>query len=156
MVKSDSNSRFRVPYSKRFKVTTDVSGASRTKQSFKDECDINVIMRRYQKTGVIPFLDQREPRFMDCSAFDFQEAQNLVAGARSMFQELSAQLRERFDNDPGRLLEFLNDERNREEAVQLGLVRPPVPDAVPVKVEVTNPATGTVEAPEGIPKSVKK
>lgn len=147
---------FRSAYSGHVAVVTMIDAESVTKQSFKDEADINVIMRRYEKTGVMPFLDEREPRFMDCTGFDYQEAQLLVTGARSMFEELPAALRARFDNDPARLLEFLNDERNREEAITLGLVKPKPPEEAPVQVEVMNAPDRVVEVPEGLRKPPKK
>lgn len=40
--------------------------------------------------------------------------------------ELPATLRREFDNDPVKLLAFLQDENNRDRAIQLGLVNAPV------------------------------
>lgn len=133
---------FRSAYMFHERVFTDVSGLSRTKQNFKDECDINVIMRRYETHGVLPAFNQREGRFMDTTVFHFQDAQQVVAAAKSAFEELPARLRDRFKNDPSQLIEFLNDERNRDEAIKLGLVNPtPLPPA-PVQVVVADIADG--------------
>lgn len=116
---------FRNAYSPRKRVVTPVVGESRTKQSFRDECDINRIMARYQKTGVLEFLEKREARYADVSSLDYQEACNLVAGAQSMFHELPSALRSRFDNDPAQLLAFLDNAANLQEAIDLGLVERP-------------------------------
>lgn len=93
-----------------------------TKQSFKDECDINVIMRRFEATGELP-LNQRPMLFGDVPAIDFQGAMAVVVDARERFQALPAEIRDRFNNDPQRLINFLQEEKNRTEAEALGLVR---------------------------------
>lgn len=116
---------FRTAYSPRKRVVTRILGESRTKQSFRDECDINRIMARYQNTGVLEFVQKREARYADVSAVDYQEACNLVAGAQSMFHELPSALRARFDNDPAQLLAFLDNPSNLQEAIELGIVNPP-------------------------------
>lgn len=100
------------------------SQPSVTRQGFKDECDINVIMARYQATGVIDFVNKHEGSFADVSAIDFQTAQETVARARSAFNDLPSSLRERFENDPAQFLEFVQDDKNRAEAMELGLLRP--------------------------------
>ena len=64
-----------------------------------------------------------EPMYGDYSSVsDFHAAQNLIAEATQTFDLLPASLRKRFDNDPAKLLAFLEDDSNREEAVKLGLV----------------------------------
>lgn len=130
------NPLFRSKITPRVRVFSDVSGKSMTKQSFKDECDINVIMKRYQDNGVMPFAEAREPRFVDATAADFQEAMFMVADARSAFMDMPSGLRARFKNDPAELLAFLEDDRNREEAISLGLVRPQEAPEPPVEVRV--------------------
>nr|QJB19010.1 MAG: internal scaffolding protein [Microvirus sp.] len=95
---------------------------SLTKQSSKDECDINVIMRRFEKTGTLPDLIKKEPRYGDFSdPMEYQTACNLVIHAQSQFDSLDSRVRERFANDPEKFLEFASDPRNGEEMVTLGL-----------------------------------
>lgn len=108
-----------------------------TQQSFKEECDINNIMRRYNSTGVITHLNARAPEWGDFSSpVDFQAGLNTVLEAQAMFSDLPSDLRERFGNDPLKLLEFVADERNRDEAVKLGIVKAPEPEAPPARVHV--------------------
>lgn len=96
---------------------------SRTKQSFKDESDINNIMRRYAKTGQLPDLIRRDPQYGDFSeATEYQEALNLVIRAQAQFEALDARVRDRFGNDPARFLEFVQNGENAEEMVKLGLM----------------------------------
>lgn len=111
-------------FSKRQRVVAPLGGPSMAHQSFKDECDINVLMARYRKTGILPEnINEQAGQYLDCTANDFQEAMCLVAGAASLFNELPSTLRDRFQNDPVQLLNFLDKEENRPEAVKLGLVR---------------------------------
>ena len=118
-----------------------ICGESMAKQSFKDECDINVIMARYEKTGVMPDFGGREGRFFDCTGSDFQRAMEIIANAKSMFAQLPAGVRARFYNDPGQMLDFVNDEANREEAQALGLLKPvEAPSAAPDAKGATPPA----------------
>lgn len=93
------------------------------KQSFKDQADINVIVNTFMKTGILP-ESVNMPKYGDFSeATDYQTALNLVMQAEDAFMSLPATLRARFENDPGQLLAFLEDEGNRAEAVALGLVQ---------------------------------
>lgn len=100
---------------------------SMTEQHFKDECDINNIVKSYQATGVLP-QGNREPLFGDFAEFptDLQASQQYFDDAAARFMELPATLRREFDNDPVKLLAFLQDDRNRDRAIQLGLVNAPV------------------------------
>ena len=102
-----------------------VDAPSMTRQEFKDECDINQIMRRYYKTGVISHVNKYQGVYGDCPASDFTEAVALVERAEGMFSELPAHVRKRFENDPAQFLAFVEDESNREEAVLLGLIEVP-------------------------------
>lgn len=105
------------------------------RQSFKEEADINTIVNRFMKTGVLPQAVNL-PRYGDFSeAMDYHSALNLIMQADDAFMELPAELRARFENDPGQLLEFLQDEANRPEAEKLGLVAPQV-------VPVSEPESG--------------
>ena len=37
----------------------------KTKQEFRDECDINVLMERYEKSGVISHMNKATPQYLD-------------------------------------------------------------------------------------------
>lgn len=79
----------------------------------------------------------RVPIFGDFtdSPTSLQEAYNRILEAQSNFLELPSAVRERFANDPMRLLAFLQDPGNRAEAEKLGLVNvsPAAPAAPAVK-----------------------
>lgn len=101
------------------------SAKSVTQQSFKDECDINKILERFGLTGEMP-ENPRLPQSGDFTGVsDFHTAMTAVRKAEEGFLELPANLRARFGNDPQNLLEFLEDVKNKDEAVKLGLVEKP-------------------------------
>lgn len=103
-----------------------------TKQSFRDECDINKLMAQYQKTGVMTHLTRGLPSYGDfTNAADYHTASTKVLEAQRAFDELPAEVRTRMRNDPMKLLEFLEDEKNHEEGVQLGLFLAPAATADP-------------------------
>lgn len=113
---------------------------SRTKQEFKGEADINNIMRRYAQTGVLvdPLTaNGGVPRFGDFSSGeDFRSVVDRINLAEQYFMQLSAADRARFDNDPAKMLDFVNDPANQEEAIKMKLL----PDPAAYRETVVEPA----------------
>jgi len=93
-----------------------------TEQHHKAECDINLIIDKYDKQGIIKHITEFEAKFGDISGMDFKDMQDKIAQANSSFNELPWQIRERFNNNPQFLLHFMDDEENRPEAIKLGLI----------------------------------
>lgn len=123
-------------------VTVDCSkDVGRTKQQFGKQVDINYIVARYQKTGMIDHLSKATPFYGDVSDIrSYQEALNVVHRAEDLFRSMSAEIRAKFENDPVKMIAFLQDPKNTPEAIRLGMVvAPPEPpkeqpgDAVPSK-----------------------
>lgn len=81
-------------------------------------------MAKYQRTGLIDFVNRRQAHYSDVRGADFQQALNVVANAQELFSELPSSWRKRFDNDPAVFLEFVNNPDNRQEALKLGLIKP--------------------------------
>ena len=120
---------------------------SRTQQSFKDECDINNIVKRYRETGVITHLASSEAFYDDVSNVpDYQTALGVVMDAEEKFMQLPATVRKRFDNDPAQMLEFIQDDNNYEEAVSLGLLAKRIEQAPEASQVSDNPVSSTVPA----------
>jgi len=110
---------------KRVPVRLALSRESHVQQHHKDDCDINTILARFAKTGELPHMIKREPRYGDFSdPVDYLEAMNTVAFANEQFASLSSTVRERFMNDPHRFLEFASDPANADEMARLGLMKP--------------------------------
>jgi len=104
----------------------------RTEQSHKNDCDINVIMQRALRGQASPYVREDMGSYGDATTVSFHEANNIVANAKSMFEELPSKIRTRFHNDPGEFQEFIQDDSNRSEAEELGLVKkkPKTPDTI--------------------------
>lgn len=102
-----------------------VGTESMTQQQFAEEVDINTIVRRFGLTGQLP-ENVRVPEYGDFTGIsDYQSALNAVIAADEMFMAMPADVRAKFDNDPQKMLVFLGDDKNRDEAVKLGLVNKP-------------------------------
>lgn len=82
---------------------------SRTRQSEADNCDINKIMERFNRTGKLPLMQSRPAQYGDARVVDFATAQQIVKDAKNQFGELPAKTRKAFGNDPQAFLEALND-----------------------------------------------
>lgn len=96
---------------------------SKTQQQFKDSCDLNKILTKAKATGELPLQRMAKGYYMDTTVLpqDYQAALNLVIEGNNAFNNLSSEVRKRFDNDPQKLLEFLDDPKNHEEAIALEL-----------------------------------
>jgi phage internal scaffolding protein len=124
-----------------------VAMPSMTKQSFKDECDINNIVRDFtpQYMAELTMLNQQAGLYQDLpDTIDYQMSLEALRATDAAFASLPAKIRARFDNDPAAFLAFFNDPANQDEAIKLGLAldtRPPPPpvEAAPTP-ENTPPA----------------
>lgn len=97
--------------------------ASRARQEFKEECDINTIAERFHLTGEMP---ENVPMVLQgdfTNVTDFRSAMDVVVQAREAFDAMPAKVRSRFDNDPQKFLEFTSNVDNFDEAAKLGLIR---------------------------------
>lgn len=134
----------------REKITID-TGPGLTKQSFKDECDINFIMNKWQRTGEIPdnMVGTMRPQYGDFTdSNDYMTACNRVLAAKEAFASLPAFLRDRFANEPANLIRFLSIPENQEEAIRLGLAEAPTPEPEPEPEAGEEPPTP--ESSEGV------
>lgn len=104
---------------------------SMTKQSFRDQCDINQILKQYKTPAMLAQLlaQGRQGTYADLpDELDYQESMNTIIQAEAAFASLPSKLRNRFDNDPGQFLAFMSDPANKEQWYELGLaVRPADP-----------------------------
>lgn len=104
---------------------------SLTKQEFKDQCDINNIIKAFKLTGQINHISAAaaQGRFEDMpDENDFQTSMNVIRSATEAFAALPAKIRDRFQNNPSEFLAFVSDPENKDEAIKLGIVKKPVPE----------------------------
>lgn len=130
------------------RAATDIASddPGKTQQHFAKDCDINEMVKRFGITdGALP------PKAMDPSFYgdfsdvpSFRAALDRTRDAIDRFGNLPADLRNRFGNDPIQLWDYVNNEKNADEAVKLGLLarKTPQPPAAPaVTPPPTTPAT---------------
>lgn len=93
----------------RRRVVLDCSGdPSRTKQSFAQECDINHIVARFEKTGVVTHLNRVQGTYADVSEMgSYREALDIVRAVQNDFSKLPSAVREQFGNDPASFIDRL-------------------------------------------------
>lgn len=117
---------------------------SLTQQSFKDDADINVLVRRFglDHVAIPPYADDARYYGDFTNVPDLRTALDLVRDAENRFMDLDAKLRAKFDNNPAKLWHWINDPDNGPEAVRLGLLR--APENPPVKdTPLPDVSTGT-------------
>jgi len=103
-----------------------------TVQADREDADINKIVERFQKSGVLPPSLKGEPFYGDVSGFgNLAESLIKIQEADELFMSFPANVRERFDNDKVKFIEFLEDPKNKKEAIDLGLIQVPTPVDVP-------------------------
>ena len=119
----------RSAYGEKQKVTLTTLDA-RTEQCHRDECDINKIIAKYDRTGVLNHVNDFEARYEDLTGLDYQTMLNTVANANSMFEGLPSEIRNQFANDPANFISFMDDENNNEQMYEMGLKQRPVSEQI--------------------------
>lgn len=104
---------------------------SMTRQADADGCDVNQIMKRYEKTGILP--PYTTPGFFaDVSQLgDFHRVTEAVRQCTESFMQLPAELRASFGNDVAAFVNWAGDPANKPEleALIAGAEKPPVAPA---------------------------
>lgn len=122
------------------RVQTPVGDISMTRQEMAADCDINAIMKRYEKTGMIDHVNRYQGRYEDVSNVgDYQTALGIVADAQAAFQTLPAAIRDQFENDPATFLAFVEDPANRPAMREMGLLPRDKPATPPPETPPAEP-----------------
>jgi phage internal scaffolding protein len=119
----------RSAYGEKQKVTITTLDA-RTEQCHRDECDINKIIAKYDRTGVLNHVNDFEARYEDLTGLDYQTMLNTVANANSMFEGLPSEIRNQFANDPANFISFMDDKNNNEKMYEMGLKQRPISEQI--------------------------
>lgn len=110
------------------------------RQEFAEEADINILMSRFEKTGMLPSNVRGPGNYLDVSEMpDLQEAMRMIAEATNSFMTLPAVARREFDNDPAKFVTFAQDAANIDRLREWGLAAPLPVEPPPTRVEVVNP-----------------
>jgi phage internal scaffolding protein len=111
---------------------------SRVKREFRNDADINTIMDRFKKTGVLPVTGQT-PTYMDTTQIpNLQQAMDVMIQAEAAFSGLPAKVRKEFDNNPMTFVEYATKKENLPQLREWGLAKPEEKEKPPMKVEVIN------------------
>lgn len=104
-------------------------GPSKTHQEFERDCNISKIVKAAGKEATLMVPRVSEPVYGNFeNGADFKEIQNKLIEAEQQFMALPSKIREKFNNDPAELIEFCKDENNVEEAKEMGLLPPDLPE----------------------------
>lgn len=105
----------------RVRVRTYNNEPSKTDQQFKDECNVNNIMAKFKRGGSLNHLQRGPGVYADVSEIpDLLECMEIMTRAQQDFDALPSHIRKRFGNSPTELVDFLNDSKNDDEAIELG------------------------------------
>ncbi len=97
-----------------------------TQQNKRESTNINLIMDKAKKTGILP-SNKLNVEYGDFTlAEDLQDAFTKVEEARTEFDRLPGKVRKKFGQNPVAIMDFLSKEENREEAIELGLIEKPL------------------------------
>jgi phage internal scaffolding protein len=122
--------KFKSAYQPHPRHPASIRGISLAHQAMAPECDINTIMKRYERTGVLEHRNRFEATYSDFTnaPSDYQESMNAVLAAEEMFSSLPSKIRRRFHNDPGAFLDYVSNPDNLDEMIALGLATRPSED----------------------------
>lgn len=129
-------------YGKRDRVFADVGDRSRTKQSFRDDCDVTNIVNSYYRSGTLAHANSKQPHYGFATSCDFREALELVAQASKNFAGLDSAMRKQFNDQPGEFLAFVENPSNLPQMAQMGLLN----DEATLKHGSTEPASEDLSA----------
>lgn len=96
-----------------------------TEQSHASSCDINLILAQFMETGIMPNMKPNQPQYSDVSEINFQDIQNQLANAKTLFEELPDPVKAQFDNEPFKFLKFAENPENNTALVEMGLASAP-------------------------------
>lgn len=93
-----------------------------TEQHHKELCDVDRIIKHYDREGVMTHINTATALYGDFTEVnEYKESLEVVIKAEKAFDSIPATVRKRFDNDPGKFMEFITDPKNLDEAIELGL-----------------------------------
>lgn len=132
--------------SDRVRVVHPEGGEKMTKEADREASDINVIVRRFTQTGVLP-PSGRNPTYGNFEDSDsLHESMNRLLDGQAAFMALPSRVRDEFHNDLGEFVDFCYDpNRTRDDFEAVGLLEAQLPEKV-LAVRVVAPDN---EPPEG-------
>lgn len=121
----------------------------RTKQAFRESCDINKILARAARTGTISHMAKHQAEYGDFAEFDFLEAQTTITRGQQIFDELPAEIKREFGQSPEAFFNYVNDPANADKLAER------LPELAAPGTQHIRPGTGR-KLPEDQPKGNPK
>lgn len=135
----------------RRRVSLDKFDESLTEQSHKKMCSVGSILKKYKKTGLIDHTTSVPGKYADYPNYiDFHLMQVKIANAKSMFESIPSHIRAKFDNDPGKFVDFASNPENRNEMLEMGFDGDNLPEPVEAPQD-PQPEPAPEPAPEPVP-----
>lgn len=120
-----------------------MEGESKTQQHFREVVDINNILARYRKTGIIDHVSRARERYGDLTELaDYAVNMDKVAKAKQAFEMLPAELRNQFNNSIPGFFSFIQDPKNKEKCIEWGIFNKPIEPKPADAGAAANPAEG--------------
>lgn len=102
---------------------------SLTSQEFKEECNINVLLKKYAVQAKLLGMPLSEvipqPTAENFGDFtnveDFQQSMNRISQVKGLFDSLPSDIRQRCGNDPANFLRMCQDSNNFKEFAERGI-----------------------------------
>lgn len=124
----------------------DCGGASKTDQTYAKSANINNIIKKFQKTGILPNT-VGQAVYADVSSIpSLEQAHETLRIAREAFASLPSDVRKLMDNDPLKMEMWLSDENNIDLALKYGLLEKKAQVADTIIDDNNNTTTGEIDA----------
>lgn len=122
---------------------------SKTRQEYKDECDINFMMETYQKAGGLLPPPNRVGEYFDFTNVptDLAGVLNVMEEAGKAFATLDPRVRFEFKNDPRQFVDFASNPENLPQLVTWGLAEAEKAPQGPIEVRVVQDQAAQAAAP---------
>jgi hypothetical protein len=92
----------------------------RTKQAFKDSCDINKILYQAQKTGTISHLQKHGGIYGDFTDIDdLLTAHAKLQRGQEIFDDLPSEIKREFNQNAGEFFKYVNAPENKDDLARL-------------------------------------
>lgn len=143
------NARIRNKFSQYERKAFVAKGEDPAQQHFREEVNINNIIAKYNKTGLITHVSKTRKRFGEFKDFaDLLPDLDRVTKAHQAFDDLPATIRNEFGNSIEGFFKFIQNPANNEQCVKWGIFDPP-------KKEVGDSTLSRPKPPEAAPQSTK-
>ncbi len=91
----------------------------KTKQSQRDECDINKLLERYQRDASLGHLEKYQGVYGNYANYDFENHVTKIAEMNTIFEQLPAEVKRDFGQSTNKFFEFVTNPENENRLTEL-------------------------------------